>query len=636
LTNTDLNWRLSANVSKHKPELGFSNRSWMHIFNFYDVWAFQAIRAGRRNPKGTAVKSASNSKKWLQYFPVMDWGRKYNRVELTGDLTAAGIVTIMLIPQSLAYALLAGLPAEVGIYASILPLVAYAIFGTSRALAVGPVAVVSLMTASALAPLGISNVADYIAAAGILALLSGAMLLAMGALRLGVVANFLSHPVIAGFITASGLLIAVGQIKHLFGISAHGHTLPEIIVSLWGNIDDVNFATVMIGSFALIMLVWVRKHLSQYLQARHRVSISMADTIARIGPVFAIIGTVVLSWGLDLPGWGVTVVGEVPTGLPPFGMPSIDWSVLPMLMGPAALITVIGYVESVSVAQTLAAKRKQRIDPNQELIALGASNVASGLSGGFPVTGGFSRSVVNFDAGAQTPAAGAFTAVGLLLAAVFLTPLLYFLPKATLAATIIVAVLSLVDLSILKTAWHYSKADFTAVATTILLTLTVGVEFGVASGVLVSFLLFIWKTSRPHVAEVGQVPGSQHFRNIDRHLVLTDPQLVTLRIDESLYFANARRMEDLVLDRVYQDRDRLKHVVLMCSAVNEIDLSALESLEAINQRLNDQGVKLHLSEVKGPVMDRLKCGEFLDQLSGRIFLSQFDAYTKLTDGADGE
>lgn len=608
----------------------------MHIFKSRDVLACQVTRAGRRNPKGPIVKSANNSKRWIQHFPVLDWGRQYSRIELSGDLTAAGIVTIMLIPQSLAYALLAGLPAEVGIYASILPLVAYAIFGTSRALAVGPVAVVSLMTASALAPLGLSNVAEYIAAAGVLAVLSGLMLLAMGALRLGVVANFLSHPVIAGFITASGLLIAVGQIKHLLGISAHGHSLPEIIVSLWGNIGDVNFATVMIGSLALIMLVWVRKYLSQYLQNRHGLSTSVAASVARIGPVFAIIGTVVLSWGLNLPGWGVTVVGEVPTGLPPFGMPSLDWAILPLLVGPAALISIIGYVESVSVAQTLAAKRKQRIDPNQELTALGASNLASGLSGGFPVTGGFSRSVVNFDAGARTPAAGAFTAVGLLLAAVFLTPLLYFLPKATLAATIIVAVLSLVDFSILKTSWHYSKADFTAVATTILLTLVVGVEVGVASGVLISLFLFVWKTSRPHVAEVGQVPGSQHFRNIDRHLVLTDPRLVTLRIDESLYFANARRMEDLVLDRVYRDRERLQHVVLMCSAVNEIDLSALESLEAINQRLKDQGVKLHLSEVKGPVMDRLKCGDFLDQLTGRIFLSQYDAYTKLTDGSDSE
>lgn len=563
-------------------------------------------------------------------FPVLDWGRRYDRIDFSGDMTAAVIVTIMLIPQSLAYALLAGLPAEVGLYASILPLVAYAIFGTSRALAVGPVAVVSLMSASALAPLGLDTVAEFTAAAAVLALLSGLMLVAMGALRLGVVANLLSHPVIAGFITASGILIAVSQLKHILGIPAHGHNLPEILMSLGQGLTGLNPWTLATGLAALGFLFWVRRHMANVLRARLGLSRAAAGTAARVGPVFAVIGTILLSWGMDLPALGVSVVGEVPTGLPPLGLPMIDWALIPALIGPAALITIIGYVESVSVAQTLAAKRRQKIDPNQELKALGAANLASALSGGYSVTGGFARSVVNFDAGARTPAAGAFTAVGLTFAALFLTPLLYFLPKATLAATIIIAVLSLVDLKILKTAWTYSKADFAAVLSTILLTLIVGVETGVAAGVLVSLLLFVWKTSRPHVAEVGQVPGTQHFRNIHRHHVLTDPRVVTLRIDESLYFANARRMEDMVLARVQSAPQDMKHVVLMCSAVNEIDLSALESLEEINQRLSDMGVTLHLSEVKGPVMDRLKRSHFLDALSGHVFLSQHEAYEALT------
>ncbi|MEL0435460.1 SulP family inorganic anion transporter [Phycobacter sp. K97] len=563
-------------------------------------------------------------------FPVLDWGRRYDRIDFSGDMTAAVIVTIMLIPQSLAYALLAGLPAEVGLYASILPLVAYAIFGTSRALAVGPVAVVSLMSASALAPLGLDTVAEFTAAAAVLALLSGLMLVAMGALRLGVVANLLSHPVIAGFITASGILIAVSQLKHILGIPAHGHNLPEILMSLGQGLTGLNPWTLATGLAALGFLFWVRRHMANVLHARLGLSRAAAGTAARVGPVFAVIGTILLSWGMDLPALGVSVVGEVPTGLPPLGLPMIDWALIPALIGPAALITIIGYVESVSVAQTLAAKRRQKIQPNQELKALGAANLASALSGGYSVTGGFARSVVNFDAGARTPAAGAFTAVGLTFAALFLTPLLYFLPKATLAATIIIAVLSLVDLKILKTAWTYSKADFAAVLSTILLTLIVGVETGVAAGVLVSLLLFVWKTSRPHVAEVGQVPGTQHFRNIHRHHVLTDPRVVTLRIDESLYFANARRMEDMVLARVQSAPQDMKHVVLMCSAVNEIDLSALESLEEINQRLSDMGVTLHLSEVKGPVMDRLKRSHFLDALSGHVFLSQHEAYEALT------
>lgn len=571
---------------------------------------------------------AAHTQKHAAKLPIMDWGRTYDKAQFSGDMTAAVIVTIMLIPQSLAYALLAGLPAEVGIYASILPLVFYAIFGTSRALAVGPVAVVSLMTASALAPLGLDSVAEYTAAAAVLALLSGLVLLGMGALRLGVVANFLSHPVIAGFITASGILIAASQAKHLLGVNAHGHNLPELIGSILHELPNINWVTLIIGLMALGFLFWVRNHMSAFLQSKG-LSPSLSGTLARIGPIFAVVGTTVITWLFNLPGAGVKVVGAVPTGLPPIGIPSMDMGLITALIGPAILISVIGYVESVSVAQTLAAKRKQRIEPNQELIALGASNVSSALSGGYPVTGGFARSVVNFDAGAETPAAGAFTAVGLLLAALLLTPLLFFLPKATLAATIIVAVLSLVDLSILKTAWGYSKADFTAVASTIALTLLAGVEIGVATGVIVSLALFVWKTSRPHVAEVGLVPNSQHFRNINRHSVITDPSFVTLRIDESLYFANARRMEDLVIARAHQNREDLRDVVLMCSAVNEIDLSALESLEAINLRLRDLDIRLHLSEVKGPVMDRLKCSHFLDELTGDVYLSQFEAFETL-------
>ncbi|MFC3616536.1 SulP family inorganic anion transporter [Lutimaribacter marinistellae] len=562
--------------------------------------------------------------------PVLDWGRSYSKAQFTGDLTAAVIVTIMLIPQSLAYALLAGLPAEVGLYASILPLVAYGSFGTSRSLAVGPVAVVSLMTASALAPLGLDTTTEYVAAAGLLALLSGLFLLAMGVLRLGFIANFLSHPVIAGFITASGILIAISQLKHILGVDAHGHALPELIGSIGAKLGQINYPTLIIGVLALAFLFWVRNGMARFLRNRMGMDAGRAATLARVGPVFAVIGTTLVAWIANLPGQGVSVVGEVPTGLPPLGLPTFGLDLIQALAGPAVLISIIGYVESVSVAQTLASKRKQRIDPNQELIALGASNISSAVSGGYPVTGGFARSVVNFDAGAETPAAGAFTAVGLLFAAMFLTPLLYFLPKATLAATIIVAVLSLVDFSILTRAWSYSKADFSAVFATIVLTLGFGVEVGVASGVAISLLLFLWKTSRPHVAEVGLVPGSQHFRNIYRHRVKTDPTILTLRIDENLYFANARRMEDLILARVHRSREDIRHVVLMCSAVNEIDLSALESLEAINERLHDMGVTLHLSEVKGPVMDRLQTSHFIDGMTGQVFLSQYDAWTSLT------
>ncbi|WP_439154167.1 SulP family inorganic anion transporter [Yoonia sp.] len=558
-----------------------------------------------------------------KYLPILDWGRTYNRKTFGNDMIAAVIVTIMLIPQSLAYALLAGLPPEAGLYASIAPIILYAVFGTSRALAVGPVAVVSLMTAAALSNIVEQGTMGYAVAALSLAALSGAILLAMGLLRLGFVANFLSHPVIAGFITASGIIIAASQLKHILGIEAEGHNLLDLFVSLVSHLGQIHWITAIIGISATAFLFWVRKGLKPALR-KMGVGAGLADVITKAGPVAAVVATTVAVWGFGLSDAGVSIVGDVPQSLPPLTLPSFSPELLRQLLLPAFLISIIGFVESISVAQTLAAKKRQRIDPDQELIGLGAANVGAAFTGGFPVTGGFSRSVVNFDAGAETPAAGAFTAVGLAIAAVALTPLIFFLPKATLAATIIVAVLSLVDFSILKRSWAYSKADFAAVLATILLTLGVGVEAGVSAGVALSILLHLYKTSRPHIAEVGLVPGTEHFRNVLRHKVETDPKVLTLRVDESLYFANARYLEDYIHSRVARDKD-IRHVILQCSAINEIDLSALESLEAINTRLAEMDVKLHLSEVKGPVMDRLKTSHFLDELTGDVFLTQFEA-----------
>ncbi|WP_292286503.1 SulP family inorganic anion transporter [Marivita sp.] len=562
-----------------------------------------------------------------RYVPVLDWGRTYNRSAFSNDMIAAVIVTIMLIPQSLAYALLAGLPPEAGIYASIAPIVLYAIFGTSRALAVGPVAVVSLLTASAIGQVAEQGTAGYAVAALTLAFLSGGFLVLMGVFRLGFLANFLSHPVIAGFITASGILIATSQLKHILGVSAYGHTLPEMLGSIFTNLAEINWITLVIGVAATGFLFWVRKNLKPTLRSLGTPAL-LADILTKAGPVAAVVATTVAVWGFGLDDQGVKIVGDVPQSLPPLTLPGFSPDLVGALLMPAILISVIGFVESVSVAQTLAAKKRQRIDPDQELIGLGAANIGAAFTGGYPVTGGFARSVVNFDAGAETPAAGAFTAIGLAIAAVALTPLVYYLPNATLAATIIVAVLSLVDLSILQKTWGYSRADFTAVAATIVLTLGLGVEAGVASGVTISVLLHLYKTSRPHVAEVGLVPGTQHFRNIHRHKVETTPTLVSLRVDESLYFANARFLEDMIQKRV-TNGCAVKDVVLIFSAVNEVDYSALESLEAINHRLQDMNVGLHLSEVKGPVMDRLQRSHFLDDLNGRVFLSQYDAWKDL-------
>ena len=570
----------------------------------------------------------ANLLRLLPSLPILEWGRRYDRDTLVSDLVAAIIVTMMLIPQSLAYALLAGLPPEIGLYASVAPLLLYAVFGTSRVLAVGPVAVVSLMTAAAIGEHAVAGSPQYWAVAITLAFLSGVMLLIMGVLRLGFLANFLSHPVISGFISASGLLIAASQLKTLMGVKAEGHNVIDLAQALISQLPNIHVLTLVVGVLATAFLFWVRKGLKPLL-IRVGLNARLADVLAKAGPVAAIAVTALRAWILDWKGQGLRLVGGVPQGLPPLTLPLWDLALWQSLAMPALLISVVGFVESVSVGQTLAAKRRQRIEPNQELVALGASNLSAAFTGGFPVTGGFARSVVNFDAGAQTPAAGVYTALGITLASLFLTPALYFLPQATLSATIIVAVLSLVDLGMLKRTWAYSRTDFLAALATLLMTLVQGVEVGLVVGVAVSLVLFLYRTSRPHIAEVGQVPGTEHFRNVLRHHVATSPRLVSLRVDESLYFANARALEDRINDLV-AERPALKHVVLQCSAINDIDASALESLEAIDHRLRDAGLRLHLSEVKGPVMDRLQATEFVARLSGKIYLSHYQAIAQLS------
>lgn len=562
--------------------------------------------------------------------PAPDWMRSYDRATLADDALAALIVTLMLIPQSLAYAILAGLPPQAGIYASIVPILLYALLGSSRVLAVGPVAVISLMTASAVGGVAAQGTADYAAAALTLALLSGVILLALGVLRLGMLANFLSHPVISGFITASGILIAVSQLKDLLGVPSGGHTLPEMLTALVRGLGATNPWTAAIGITAVGFLVWVRRSMKRTLIARG-VRPRLADMATKAGPVAAVVVSTLAVTLFGLDARGVAVVGDVPRGLPPLTTPPLTPELIRALFLPAVLISIIGFVESISVAETLAARRRQRIAPNRELIALGAANIGTAFSGGYPVTGGFARSVVNADAGARTQAAGAMTAAALALSALLLTPLVHDLPRATLAATIIVAVLSLVDLSILRKTWRYARSDFVAVAATIVLTLLLGVETGVASGVVLSILLHLYKTSRPHVAEVGLMPGTEHFRNIDRHEVATQPHILSLRIDESLYFVNARFLEEMILHRLDR-RPEVTDVVLICSAVNAIDFSALETMEEVNRQLTERGVRLHLSEIKGPVMDRLARTRLLRELSGKVYLSQHQAWTDLTHG----
>ena len=564
-----------------------------------------------------------------RYLPIFTWLPHYHKRLLGADLLAGLIVTVMVIPQSLAYALLAGLPAVVGLYASILPQLLYTFLGTSRTLAVGPVAIIALMTGAALSSVAAPGTPEYLQAALVLSLLSGAILVTMGALKMGFFSNFLSHPVISGFLTASGILIAVSQLGSLLGVSSSGFTLVECLMTLLPNLPTFNPYTVVIGGGTLLFLVLMRRYGKQSL-IKIGLSAALADLMTKAGPVFAVVVTTLAAWHWQLAyEQGVAVVGTIPSGLPALSFPWGDASLWRALLIPAMLISLVGFVESVSMGQMLAAKRRQRISPNQELIGLGAANLAAGFTSGMPVTGGLSRTVINYDAGAQTPAAGAFAALGIALVTMAFTGWLYYLPIATLAATITVSILTLVDIPMLRQTWRYSRSDFAAMAVTILLTLVEGIEAGIIGGVTLSIALFLYRTSRPHSALVGRVPDTEHFRNVERHDVETVSNAALLRIDESLYFANARYLEDTVYNLV-ASRPELEHVVLICSAVNLIDASALESLDAINARLKDSDVKLHLSEVKGPVMDQLKKSDFLDALTGRVFLSTYAAWQQFS------
>ena len=561
------------------------------------------------------------------------WLRAYRPAWLAGDLTAGVIVTVMLIPQSLAYALLAGLPPEVGLYASILPIVAYALLGSSMTLAVGPVAVASLMTASALQPLASAGSAEYVALAVQLSMISGVMLLAFGALRLGFLAYFLSHPVISGFITGSAVLIAVGQLKYILGVKVAGSNVLETLLGLTRALPQTRPVTVAIGVASLLFLLLARRYLVPVL-TRLGVPAKAAELMAKLAPMVAVIASTAVVGLFKLNETaGVSVVGNVPQGLPQLSLSLPGTSTLSQLWLPALLITLIGFVESVSVAQSLALKRQQRIQPNRELLGLGAANVASALSGGYPVTGGFARSVVNFAAGAHTPLAGVISAGLMALVIAALTGLFYYLPHAVLAATIIVAVTSLIDVKTLKEAWRYDRADALSLLATAMGVVVLGVEVGILMGVALSLAVLVWRSSHPHMAVVGRVPGTEHFRNVDRHAVQTVPGLLALRVDESLFFANATVMEDRVEALLARDPS-VRRVLLICSAVNQIDATALGVLTQLERSLAIRGIAFMLAEVKGPVMDRLRSTELGQRLQDKVFLSVHAAFEHAVQAAN--
>ena len=558
-----------------------------------------------------------------------DWLQQYQSAWLAGDVIAGAIVTIMLIPQSLAYAMLAGLPPQAGLYASLLPIFAYALFGSSMTLAVGPVAVASLMTATALAPLASVGSVDYAALAVILALLSGVMLFVFGLLRLGFLAYFLSHPVISGFISGSAVVIAIGQLKYIFGIQIPRGGIITTLSGLVQGLPTLHVTTTLLGCGALLFLFFARRYLATVLK-QVGLSAKSADLAAKLAPMLVVIvATLIVKLGQLDQQELVSVVGSVPAGLPSLTIPTIEWHDIQALWLPALLISLVGFVESVSVAQSLALKRNQRITPNKELLGIGAANIASALSGGYPVTGGFARSVVNFSAGANTPAAGVVSAILMAVVVAVATSWFYYLPHAVLAATIIVAVIGLIDFKTLQQSWHYDRADAISLILTFLGVIFLGVEEGIVIGVVLSLAVVVWRSSRPHMAVVGRVPGTEHFRNIDRHDVELANGLIALRIDESIYFANAQVLEDKIESLVAESTDTCA-VLLIMSAVNQLDSTALGMLDELEKNLQAKGISLQFAEIKGPVLDRLHTTDLGQRMHDRIFLSTHQAFQQYT------
>jgi len=565
---------------------------------------------------------------------VPDWLKHYKKDLLNGDIIAGIIVAVVLVPQSMAYGLLAGLPPEVALYSSVLPLLLYAVFGSSRTLAVGPVGLMSLMTGATLIELEITTVSEMVSAAHTLALLVGIILLLMRVARLGLVINFLSHPVISGFVSASAIIIALSQMKHLLGIDIpRGLPAYESFYLVITQIPQSNIATAIIGIGSLTLLVLFKLPLAGMLKKKGAPE-GVVQFITKSGPLAAVaIGTFsVYHLSLNTE-QHVSIIGTIPAGLPHFLLPNLELTLIKTLLPNAILIALIGYLESVSIAKSMASQKRQKIDSNKELIGLGAANIASAISGGYPVAGGFGRSMINFSAGANSPLASIITAglVGITLIA--FTPLFFFLPKASLGAIIVLAVLPLIDTRRLKDAWAYNRADALSLLVTFFTVLITDVETGIIAGVIISIMLYLHSSSQPHIALVGQVGDTEHYRNIDRHEVKTDNHILAIRVDENLYFANANYLEDTIMRLVADNKD-LDHVVLICSSISSIDTSALESLDNILFRLEKADIQLHFAEIKGPVMDKLRSTNLIKKVGEEnVFLSTHQAIQALKKNA---
>lgn len=580
----------------------------------------------------------SNATPWSMPPP---WVRAWQRAWLGQDLTAGLVVAVMLVPQSLAYAMLAGLPPHVGLMASLLPLLGYAIFGSSTSMSVGPAAITSLMMVQALTPLAEPGSEVYVALAAALGLGSGLLLMLMGRLRMGFLSQLLGRPVVQGFTVASALLIMAGQVAPILGWSPLGQTVPDLIAGVrqharhadGGWRRDVQWGSVLIGLSALVCL-WLGPRVIEGLTRVTGLRSSIAQVLSRLWPLVVLVLTSVLAaWLNRQPGWHVAQVGALQVDLVGALRALVSLSEVPItdlthLVMPILLISLVSFVSSMSVAQTFALRHAERIDADRELLGLGLANVGSGLVGGMAVAGGLSRSVVNEAAGARSPLAGVFSAVLLGALMWLLLPWLGWLPKAALAAIIILAASGLVQWQGLRDAWRYDRAEGWAFLSTAAGVLLLGFESGILLGIAWSLGAMIWRHSQPHMAEVGRLPGTEHFRNLQRHEVECLPGVMVVRVDESLDFTNIQHVERS-LSEMLSHRPQVHSLVLLLSAVNSIDHSALQSLIELDDAQTAQGRSLYLAEVKGPVMDRLRRVSLDKRFAGRIFLSAQHAWDAL-------
>ena len=559
---------------------------------------------------------------------VPNWIRLYPREHLTTDLIAGLVVAVLVIPQSLAYALLAGLPPQAGLYVSIFPVMAYALLGSSRIQAVGPVAITAIMTFSVLSPLAEPGSPQYITLAASLSLFSGLLILAFGLLRLGLLSLLLSRPVVSGFISGSAVLIVISQLKFLLGIRVEGANTGQVLLSLFENLSGTNPVTLQIGLVTLLILFASRRGLAAALR-RTGVSSSLADFVVRLMPLILLAVATLLVIRLDLDQQqGVAVVGNVKEGLASFTFFIPSLASLKQLAIPALILAFIGMVQNITMAQALAVKRRERVDANSELVGLGTSNIVAAFYGGMPVGGGLSRTAVNLAAGAQTPLASSVTALAMLCIVAAGTQWLARLPLSVLAANIVVAAVSMIDIKAFRQAWSYDRADSMALLGTGLGVILLGLEFGIALGIGLSLATLLVRASTPHIAVIGRIAGTEHFRNVERHGVETIPGTLFLRIDENLFFGNLAAIEARLATELEKHPDT-HDVVLIMSAVNRVDTTAMEVLTDINRELHSRCIRLHLAEVKGPVQDRLLNSPLWTTLSGAVHLSVNDAFEQL-------